>query len=216
MRLSAKRIQIGHFESSREMTSPGYGDRLQQQTSHFKMADLNSPRRESQPGEAVWLKPRICHHGLRRNCPSLWPHLRVSMACYLWLLIKESAMRFLRSVSWSVRPGQWGRVDVARSAAHLRLQRGLRLRLQPHGGQLDRLRVPPRLRHFHPAGQLPHGPPWAQEGHDVDDCAFCLGMAPFIAARSPGIGGGFSRDYANRRSILDRWVLYGQRPRSRF
>ena len=60
MRLSARRIQIGHFESSREMTSLGNGDRQQQQTSHFKMADLNSPRRESQPGEAVCSWP-FCH-----------------------------------------------------------------------------------------------------------------------------------------------------------
>ena len=84
-------------------------------------------------------------------------------------------MRFLNSMSWSICPGQWGRVDVARPAAHLRLQRGLRLRLQPHGGQLDRLRVPPRLRHFHPAGQLPHGPCGPQEGHDVDYCALRFG-----------------------------------------
>ena len=119
------------------------------------------------------------------------------------------AMPLLLSVSWSVRPGQRGRVDVTRPAAHLRLQRELRLRLQPHGGELDRLRVPPRLRHLHPAGQLPHGPGGAQEGHDVDDRALRLGMAALVAARSPGFGGGFSRDYVNHRSILDRWVLYG-------
>lgn len=110
-------------------------------------------------------------------------------------------------MSGSFLPGQWGRVDVARPPAHLRLQRGLRLQPQCLGGQLDRLGVSPRLRHLHLSGQLPHGLGRAQEGDDVDDCAFHLGMAALAAARSSGIGGRFRHDYVDSRSILDRLAL---------
>ena len=96
-------------------------------------------------------------------------------------------------------------MDFARPSSHFRLQRRLRLQLQPHGGQLDRLGVPPRLRHVHPPGQLPHGLGRAQEGDDADDSAFRLGMAAIVAARSPGIGGRFRHYYVDSWSILDRW-----------
>ena len=98
-------------------------------------------------------------------------------------------------------------MDFSGPSSHFRLQRRLRLQLQPHGGQLDRLGVPPRLRHVHPPGQLPHGLGRAQEGDDVDDVAFRLGMAAAVAARSSGIGRGFRHDYVDIRSILDRWAL---------
>ena len=81
----------------------------------------------------------------------------------------------------------------------------MRLQLQPHGRQLDRLGVPPRLRDVHLRGQLPDGLARAQEGDDVDDVALHLGMAAAVASRSYGIGRGFRRCYVDSRPILDRW-----------